>query len=342
MLTKRERYLRTVRGEETDRPPVWIMRQAGRYMPEYMELRKRHEFRELCLIPEASVAASLLPLRLLDIDILIIFNDIMIPLEEMGLPVTFPQGGPRIAQPLRTEADLSRFHAADFDDPPVCRSLRRLKEQAGPDVPALGFAGAPFTLACYAVEGAMSKNKHVIMEMVYREPELLERFLERIADTAANYLIAQIKQGHADGVQLFESWAGLLAPTQDYERFAAKYQRMVIGKVKAACPDTPVHLFAKGSCGLIEAMDASGADVLSVDWSLSLADARRRTGKCLQGNLDPVAMHVPEAVPRLVSRMLEDFDWRRRWIANLGHGILPQAQVEGARAFVQAIQALGR
>ncbi|MCB2154387.1 uroporphyrinogen decarboxylase [bacterium] len=338
-LSKKERYLLTVAQKETDRPPIWLMRQAGRYMPEYMALKEKYTFREFCLNPEVAAAATLLPLQILDIDIQIIFNDILIPLEEMGLKVEFPGGGPQISPPIRGAEDLDRFNVATFSDPPVAHSIRLLKSKTG-DTPVLGFCGAPFTLATYAVEGKMSKSQHHIKELRFGAPEVLHEMLERITQTAANYLISQIDEGHADGVQIFESWGGILALPHDYEEFAASYQRKLIAIVKKACPDTPIHLFVKGSNGVLESMAETGAQVLSIDWTTPLADARRRVSKTLQGNLDPIVLHTPDAIDAAVEHMLDEFDWKKGWIANLGHGILPQAKVEGAKRYVQAIQAL--
>ncbi len=339
-LTKKERYLRTVRGEETDRPPIWIMRQAGRYMPEYMAMREHSGFRDFCLNPEISAEASMLPLKILDVDILIIFNDILIPLEEMGLLVEFPDGGPQITNPVREAGDLDRFQAVSFSEPAVAHSIQRLRQQAGPDVPVLGFCGAPFTLAAYAVEGKMSRHHHSIKRLVFEEPDLLEEILGRIADTAADYLVAQIQAGGADGVQIFESWAGLLAMPHDYERFAAKYQRRIVERVRAACGDVPIHLFARSTAGKLASMEETGADVLSVDWSLPLAEARRQTGRTLQGNMDPAVLTVKGAVERELPKTLKGFDWERGWIANLGHGVTPNASPEEAKAFVRAVKAL--
>ena len=283
----------------------------------------------------------MLPLRLLDADILIIFNDILIPLEEMGLRVEFPEGGPTITNPVRSEADLKHFRAVpSFADPPVARSLRRLRERAGPDVPVLGFCGSPFTLALYASEGKVSRNHQYLKRLMYTNPAVLHEMLDRIADTAAGYLIAQVEKGGAHGVQVFESWGGSLPVPSLYEEFAAQYQRKVIQKFKAACPETPVHLFVRWSSGKMESMDKSGADVLSVDWSITLAEARQATGLALQGNLDSMVMMAPEAVEREVRRMVEGFDWRRGWIANLGHGITPEGKPEAAKKFVECIHNL--
>ena len=341
-ISKKERYLLAVRGEEVDCPPAWIMRQAGRYDPGYQALRERYSFRDLCTIPEACAAASILPLRKLDVDVLIVFNDILIPLEAMGLRVEFPDSGPVIGNPPRRESDLDNFTAAQFDQPAVTACIRQLKVEAGEQVPVIGFAGAPFTLVSYAVEGKMSRNLDAIKQLMFGEPALLHEMLERVTSTAAAYLVAQIEQGGADGVQIFESQASTVAPAE-YEVFAAAYQRKLIARVRAACPETPITLYAKGSAPVLKSMAASGADVVSIDWTHTLANAREIVGPdvTLQGNMDPGALLVPDSVEAVVRQMVEGFDWRRGFIANLGHGITPLAKVEGARNYVSAIHALG-
>ncbi len=338
-LSRRERFALTVRGEETDRPPVWIMRQAGRYMPQYMALRERYSFRELCLDPEASAAAALLPPELLGVDILIIFNDILIPLEEMGLRVEFPGGGPEIMDPPRDEAALGRFRAVAFEDPPVAASIRLLRERTADEYPVLGFAGSPFTLLGYAVEGKMSRNAHEVRRLMLEQPELAHEMLRRLTDTVVSYLVAQAGAGGAAGVQIFES-LGHILPAWEYGEFATVYTREVVRRFRAACPDTPVIVYSRGAAACLETMESTGADVLGVDWQLPLAEARRRTTRPLQGNLDPMVMLAPDAVEDAFGRMLEGFDWRRGWIANLGHGITPQASVESARRFVQCVRKL--
>lgn len=339
-LSKKERYLLTVRREETDRPPVWIMRQAGRYMPEYRDLRKTYGFRDFCLNPEVSARATMLPLEILDIDILIIFNDILIPLEAMGLSVAFPEGGPRIANPVRSHADLEHFTPAVFSGAPVSKALQTLRTQCGPDVPVLGFCGSPFTLALYAIEGHVSRNQEPLKHLIYTQPELMQEILQRLTETATNYLVAQVEEGGADGVQIFESWGGSL-PSHLYEPLAARWQREVIRRFRRACPGIPVHLYVRWTAGHLDSMAAAGADVLGIDWGLSLAEARRQTDIALQGNLDPMVLLDPNAVDHEVPRMVEGFDWRRGWIANLGHGITPEADPAAALRFVQAIHRLG-
>jgi uroporphyrinogen decarboxylase len=337
-LTKRERLCRAIRGQSVDRRPVWMMRQAGRYLPQYREVRKRFDFLTMCREPEAAAEVSLQPLEILDVDAVIVFNDILIPLEAMGAPVVFTEQGPELTAPLRDRQNLAHFKPADFDaHEPVSRTLRLLRERIGPDVALLGFAGAPLTMACYAVEGKLSRNLDVVKAMRYRDPALLHTVLGRIAETVVNYLRIQIEAG-ADMVQLFDTWAGMFS-VADYREFAVPCQRRIIESLRPL--GVPIALYVKGSAPMLEAMAESGADVLSVDWTLPLSEVRRRVGGgfALQGNLDSTALlATPECVRREVRAMLEDFAGDGRHIVNLGHGILPNTPVECAQAFVEAVR----
>lgn len=338
--TPKERYRLTISGGETDRPPVWIMRQAGRYLPEYRALRSNHSFLDFCLNPEISAQATLMPIEQVGIDILIIFNDILTPLMNLGLELDFPTGGPMISNPIRDLERVKSLPKVSFGDEPVARALRLVGEQA-PDYPVLGFCGAPFTLAVYAVEGYVKGRKEAILRLVDEEPETLDLLLEKLAPLAADYLVVQADAGGASGVQIFESWGGMLLEGEQYERFAAKWQREVIRRFREKCPDTPVHLYVRGSRDKIASMDASGADVLSVDWETPLDEARVETTRTLQGNLSPEVLLDAARVPLAFESMLHEFDWRKGWIANLGHGITPNASVEAARRFVDCVRALG-
>jgi uroporphyrinogen decarboxylase len=327
------------------------MRQAGRYMPEYQAVRSRADFMRLCREPELSAEVSWLPRTILGVDALIIFNDILIPIDEMGGAVVFGERGPEITRPLRTESDLSGWFAAvDYTapgaEPIVCESIRRLRGEAGPDIPIFGFAGAPFTMAAYAIEGKMSKSLNVIKRMRFEAPELLHRALERLTTTISSYLVAQVQGGGADAVQLFDTWAGELT-RDDYEEFALRYARRAIEEVRKACPGVPVQYFARDAAHMLDLAASAGADVLSIDWRVRLADARQRLSMfgdsppTLQGNLDPVVLDAgPEQVARHFHRTLEDFDPFVGYIANLGHGILPTARVASAQALVAAVKAL--
>lgn len=338
-LSPKERYRLTVTGGETDRPPIWIMRQAGRYLPEYMALRSRHTFLDFCLKPEISAKATLMPIELVGIDILIIFNDILTPLRNLGLDLDFPKGGPVISNPIRDMERVKSLPKVAFGDEPVAESLRLVSRHA-PDYPVLGFCGAPFTLAVYAVEGFVKGDKEEILRLVREDPETLDLLLEKLTQVAVDYLVVQADSGGAHGVQVFESWGGMLLEGGEYERFAAKWQREVISRFRQRCPETPVHLYVRGSRNKIAKMDETGADVLSVDWDTPLAEARRGTKRTLQGNLSPEVVLDPDAVPGAFEEMIQDFDWRQGWIANLGHGITPKASVEAARRFVECVRSL--
>ncbi len=337
-MTKIERFRNALAGRPVDRPPVWMMRQAGRYLPEYQAVRAKYDFLTLCRTPEAAAEVSLQPLHILDVDAVIVFNDIVTPMQAMGTPVVFTEKGPQLTQPITSAAALDRFRAASFDrDEPVFHTLSLVRERIGPDVPLLGFAGAPFTLAAYAIEGALSRNLDVVKELRWREPALLHEILARLADTVADYLRLQIEAG-VDMVQIFDTWAGALS-LPDYRQFALEYQTRVMQKIRPL--GVPIALYLNGSGPLLAEMAASGADVLSVDWRLPLSAVRRAVGEkmVLQGNLDPATLFAaPDVVRGETRAMLADAAGDPRYIANLGHGILPRTPVECARAFVSAVQ----
>lgn len=341
-LTKTERFRRAISGRRGDRPPVWLMRQAGRYMPQYHTVRNRFDFMALCRTPEAAAEVSLQPLDEFDMDAVIVFNDIVTPMEAMGTPVIFGDAGPTLENPIRTEADLARFAAAEFDNnEPVAQTLRLLRDRIGPDTALLGFAGCPFTLACYAVEGKLTRHLTIIKEMKNRAPKLLHEILDRLTTTVIAYLKIQIAAG-ADLVQIFDTWAADLARA-DYEEFAHAYQARVIDGVRGL--GVPVTLYLNNCAPVLDLMARSGADVLSVDWRLPLSEVRRRVGPhlTLQGNLDPLALYdSPEGVVRATRAMLDDLGDDPMFIANLGHGILPQTPMESVRAFVNTVKERGQ
>ncbi|MBE7558264.1 uroporphyrinogen decarboxylase [bacterium] len=337
-MSKMERWRNALAGRPVDRPPVWMMRQAGRYLPEYQAVRARYDFLTLCRTPEAAAEVSLQPLRILDVDAVIVFNDIVTPMEAMGTPVVFTDKGPKLTEAIHDRAALDRFRPASFDhDEPVFHTLALLRRELGPDVPLLGFAGAPFTLAAYAIEGALSRNLEVVKAMRWREPGLLHEILARLADTVADYLRIQIEAG-ADLVQLFDTWAGALS-LPDYHEFALRYQKYVVQKIRPL--GAPIALYVNGSAPLLREMVDAGVDVLSVDWRLPLPDVRRVVGDevVLQGNLDPATLFAaPQMVREETRAMLAGAANNARYIANLGHGILPGTPVESVRAFVAAVR----
>lgn len=339
----RQRFLDAARGLATDVPPVWLMRQAGRYLPEYREVRSRLAFLELCEDVDSAAEVSLQPFRRFGMDAVILFSDILIPLRPMGLEVSLDDGGPRIANPVRTLADVRALRTFDPERETafVPAILRALKHEIDGRAALIGFSGAPFTLATYAVEGGSSRSFASLKTMMHREPATLHELLERLADSCGDYLAAQIAAG-ADVVQVFDTWAGDLSRA-DYERFARPATERLLARLArpaSGASSTPVILYCSGSAHLLASMAETSADVLSVDWKLPLDEARpRAAGKAIQGNVDPGALlGTPDGVTGAVLAA------RRAagpggHIVNLGHGILPPTPPENVAAFVNAARA---
>lgn len=341
-ISNPDRLLRACRRESVDRTPVWLMRQAGRYLKEYREVRRRVSFLQLCQTPDLAVEVSLQPYRILGVDAVILFSDILIPLVAMGAPVVFDDEGPRMTEPVRTGSQIEAMEVPDPVDtlPYVFEIIRRLRHELRGAVPLIGFAGAPWTLATYLVDGGGSKNFAAIKAMTYSEPNLLHQLLDKLARAMTRYLNAQIEAG-AQVVQLFDTWAGELGP-EAYEEFALRYERQVIDGLKR--DQAPVILYINGCGGILEKMATSGADVLSLDWRVDLREARQRVGErvALQGNLDPgVLLGTRERVEQLTGDLLAKGGGVGH-ILNLGHGILPTTPVENAKAFVAVAQQAGK
>src|SRR5579863_1719864 len=332
-------FLRACRCEPVERVPVWIMRQAGRYLPEYRAIRERHNFLEVCKTPELAIEVSLQPRRILGVDAVIVFSDILIPAGAMGLPFELSDRGPVIESPLRTAAQIRKLSTFDPEKETgfLMQAIRGLVRELGPTVPVLGFAAAPWTLACYMVEGHGKDGFPAAKTLLYSEPELFRELLERIARATAGYLRAQIAAGAA-AVQLFDTWVGELTLEQ-YREFALPATQLLIDEIGAG--DTPVILYTKASSHLLTAAAKSGANVLSVDWRMDLAAARELVGPriALQGNVDPCVLLGPAEGVRRAAREAVENTGGVGHILNLGHGILQQTPVENARAFVQAGQA---
>lgn len=339
MDLKNDLLLRACQQQSVERTPVWMMRQAGRYLPEYRAIRADIPFLTLCKTPELAVEVSLQPRRILNVDAVIMFSDILIPVEAMGLTVELTEKiGPRMPNPVRTPEDVERLRVPDPVEtmPFVFEILRTLRQELNGEVPLIGFAGAPWTLAAYMIEGGGSKNYMHLKGMMYREPKLFHQLMEKVADTQALYLRAQVEAG-AQVIQLFDSWAGELSP-EDYAEFALPYTQQVFEQLGTAVPRI---LYLNGTSHLLELMEKSGADVLSIDWRTNLLEARRRTGGrvALQGNLDPCRLLGPrEGVVQSVKKILTMMKGEPGHILNLGHGILPPTPVENARAFIATAQ----
>ena len=315
------------------------MRQAGRYLPAYRALRRKHSFIEMCKTPELAMAATLTPLETLKVDAAILFSDILIPVEAMGMKVVFTERrGPQLPEPIRTAADVERLRLPDPEETMgfVPEAIRLVNHALAGRLPLLGFSGAPYTLATYMIEGETSKNFYGIKRLLFESPKRLHALLGKLARTVTGYLNAQIAAG-AHAVQLFDTWAGALSPNE-YEEFAFPYARQVIDGLRRG--QTPVILYVNGGGDYLERLAETGADVISLDWRVDIGEARRRIGHkvALQGNLDPCALYAPpSAIRAQVVKVLQRFGKGEGHIFNLGHGILPDVPVEHAVAMVAAV-----
>lgn len=331
--------LRAARGEVLDRPPVWMMRQAGRYMKEYRDLRDKYpSFRDRSENPELAIEISLQPFRAFEPDGVIMFSDILTPLPGIGIPFDIiEQRGPVIDPPIRSLEQINKLQPLEPESklPFIREILQTLRREVGDRATVLGFVGAPWTLAAYAIEGKSSKDYTIIKSMAFSEPAMLHQFLKKLADAIAVYLRYQIDCG-AQVVQMFDSWAGQLSP-QDFETFALPYQQRVVQQVKATHPDTPMILYINGSAGILELMAKTGVDIVSVDWTVDMAVARQRLGGNIgvQGNLDPCVLFGSKDFIR--DRI---FDTVRKagkggHILNLGHGVLQNTPEENVAFFFE-------
>lgn len=331
--------LRVARGEIVDRPPVWMMRQAGRYMQVYRDLRDKYpSFRERSENAALAIEISLQPWRAFQPDGVIMFSDILTPLPGIGIPFDIVESkGPIIDPPIRTQAQIDNLHPFDPDTtlPFIKTILKTLRQEVGNQSTVLGFVGAPWTLAAYAVEGKSSKSYAVIKRMAFSEPAMLHQLLTKLADMVATYVCYQIDCG-AQVVQMFDSWAGELSP-QDYEVFALPYHQQVVRQVKAKHPDTPLILYISGSAGVLERMGKSGFDIISVDWTVDMAEARQRLGRDLkvQGNIDPGVLFGSQDFIR--DRIIDTVRKAGKGghILNLGHGVLVGTPEENVRFFFE-------
>ena len=331
--------LRAARGEVLERPPVWMMRQAGRYMKAYRELRDKYpSFRDRSENVDLAVEISLQPFRAFQPDGVILFSDILTPLPGIGIPFDIIESrGPVIDPPVRSAEQVKNLKPLEpeTDLPFIREILQILRREVGDKATVLGFVGAPWTLAAYAIEGKSSKDYTIIKSMAFTEPSLLHEFLGKLADAIAIYVRYQIDSG-AQVVQMFDSWAGQLSP-QDYETFAMPYQRRVVEQVKATHPDTPMILYINGSAGILDRMSKSGVDIVSVDWTVDMAEARKRLGENIgvQGNIDPCVLFGSHDFIR--DRVLDTIRkaGKKGHILNLGHGVLPSTPEENVAFFFE-------
>jgi uroporphyrinogen decarboxylase len=334
----KDRFLRACRRETTDVVPVWFMRQAGRYMPEYRALREKHTLLELCKTPELATEVTLQPLRL-GVDAAILFADILLPLEPMGAPFEFAKGeGPVIHEPVTTRAQIDALRVIEPEDGLgyVLSAIRNIKKDLAGRVPLIGFAGAPFTLASYLVEGGKSAHFAKTKRLMYAEPEAWNVLMGKLAEVVRRYLRKQIDAG-ADAVQLFDSWVGQLSPA-DYREYVQPHVAHILKDVEKA--GVPVIHFGTGTHSLLELQRDAGGTVIGLDWRTPLAEGWARVGhdRAVQGNLDPTVLFAPvDVAKKHAKRVLDAAGKRPGHVFNLGHGILPETPVDTVKAVIDYV-----
>ncbi|MBW8199073.1 uroporphyrinogen decarboxylase [Flagellimonas abyssi] len=337
-MIKNDLFLKALKGETVERPPVWMMRQAGRYLPEFMELRKKYDFFTRCQTPELASEITVQPIRRYGMDAAILFSDILVIPQAMDIEVQMkPNFGPYLPNPIRSQADLDNVIVPDIQDTLgyVMEAITMTKEKLNDEIPLIGFAGSPWTLLCYCVEGQGSKSFDKARGFCFTQPEGAHELLQKITDTTIAYLKAKVKAG-VNAVQVFDSWGGMLSP-RDYQEFSWKYIQQIVDALK---DEAPVIVFGKGCWFALKEMANSGASAVGVDWTCSAQNARYLTGGnvTLQGNFDPARLlSPPSTIKEMVTQMIRDFG-KDKYIVNLGHGILPHIPVEHAKAFIDAVK----
>ena len=337
-LLKNDLLLRALKKEKLDRPPVWMMRQAGRYLPEYLKLKARYDFFTRIQTPELAVEITLQPVNLIGVDAAIIFSDILVIPQAMGVEVLVEEGrGPSLPRVIQSQKDIDELITDGVEEnlKYVFDALSLAKNELNGRVPLIGFAGAPWTILCYLVEGKGSKTWEKAKQFAYTEPLLAHQLLKKITHITIQYLKAQVKAG-AEVLQVFDSWSGALSPA-DFKTFSQPYLLQIADALK---DDAPVILFPKGSWYALKDLSSSSAAGLGIDWCISPAMAREFTGNkiTLQGNFDPAGLLAPiPMIKKAVKEMIEGFGVQQ-YIANLGHGITPNVPVDHARAFVDAVK----
>lgn len=333
-----DRFLRACRREPVDCTPIWLMRQAGRYLPEYRALREKYDLLTLCRTPALAVEVTLQPLRRFDLDAAILFSDIMVPLQGMGIEFEIQESvGPIVATPVRDQREVNRLRVLEPESavPFVLDAIRLLRRELDRRVPLIGFAGAPFTLASYIVEGRPSRELLCTKRLMYSCPDVWHALMDKLADSVSAYLLSQIRAG-AQAVQLFDSWVGVLSP-RDYREYVAPYSKKIFAALEPA--GVPCIHFGTGTGMLFERMREAGGDVIGIDWRVPLDHAWQRLGAvALQGNLDPaVLLTSPEIVERYASAILAEARGHTGHIFNLGHGVLPVTPVENVARLVEVV-----
>ena len=337
-MLKNDIFLRALEGEALDRPPVWMMRQAGRYLPDFMKLKAKYDFFTRCQTPELAAAITVMPIDQVGTDAAILFSDILVIPQAMDIAVEMKDGvGPWLPNPVRTAEDLAKVVVPDVEDRLhyVMEAIKQTKLLLDDRVPLIGFAGSPWTILCYAVQGQGSKNFDIAKGFCFSQPALAHELLQKITDTTIAYLKEKVAAG-VDAVQVFDSWGGMLSPL-DYGEFSWQYIQQIIDALK---DHAPVIAFGKGCWFALDTMAKSGASALGIDWTCSAQNARYLTGGniTLQGNFDPTRLFSPpKEIKKQVKQMIDAFG-KDRYIVNLGHGILPNIPIENAAAFIEAVK----
>lgn len=338
MSIKNDLFLRALRGESVERPPVWMMRQAGRYLPEFMKIKEKYDFFTRCQTPELASEITVQPIRRYGMDAAILFSDILVIPQAMQIEVQMkPDFGPYLPEPIRSGKDVDRVLVPDVNVELdyVMQAIVATKEKLEDEIPLIGFAGSPWTILCYCVQGQGSKTFDKAKEFCFTQPVAAHSLLQKITDTTISYLKAKVKAG-VNAVQVFDSWGGMLSPV-DYKEFSWNYIQQIIDALK---DETEVIVFGKGCWFALGDMAKSGASALGVDWTCSARNARYLTGGniTLQGNFDPSRLLSPPVViKKMVTQMIDEFG-KDRYVVNLGHGILPNVPVENAKAFIDAVK----
>ena len=337
-MIKNDLFLRALKGETVDRPPVWMMRQAGRYLPDFMKLKEKYDFFTRCRTPELATEITIMPINQVGPDAAILFSDILVIPQAMNIEVEMRPGvGPWLPNPVRTSKDVEKVYVPNVHEELgyVMDAIKMTKQALNDEVPLIGFAGSPWTILCYTVQGQGSKNFDIAKKFCFTNPAAAHTLLQKITDTTIAYLKAKVAAG-VDAVQIFDSWGGMLSPT-DYQIFSWRYMQQIIDALK---DEVPVIAFGKGCWFALDEMSKSGASALGIDWTCSARNARYLSGGkiTLQGNFDPSRLYSPPAeIKKMVHQMIDEFG-KDRYIVNLGHGILPDIPVENARAFIDAVK----
>ncbi len=337
-MIKNDLFLRALKGETVSRPPVWMMRQAGRYLPEFMAIREKYDFFTRCQTPELASEITVQPIRRFGMDAAILFSDILVIPQAMGIEVQMKTDiGPFLPSPVRTVKDVNAIELPEVEEALgyVMQAIRLTKEKLQGEVPLIGFAGSPWTILCYCVQGQGSKSFDKAKAFCFSQPEAAHCLLQKITDITISYLKAQVQAG-VDAVQVFDSWGGMLSP-EDYQEYSWLYIQQIVDALKT---ETEVIVFGKGCWFALGEMAGSGASAIGVDWTCAARNARYLSGGniTLQGNFDPARLLSPPAVIReKVGQMIREFG-KDRYIANLGHGILPNVPLENAKAFIDAVK----